>query len=29
MVDSMVGCELIYMFDAYQGYHQVPLTQED
>ncbi|XP_042426256.1 uncharacterized protein LOC122014140 [Zingiber officinale] len=29
MVDSTTGCELICMLDAYQGYHQVPLTRGD
>lgn len=25
----MAGCKLIYMLDAYQGYHQVSLAKED
>ncbi|XP_042386551.1 uncharacterized protein LOC121978246 [Zingiber officinale] len=29
MVDSTSGCEQIYMLDAYQGYHQIPLALED
>ncbi|XP_042467514.1 uncharacterized protein LOC122050693 [Zingiber officinale] len=29
MVDSITGCKLICMLDAYQGYHQAPLAWSD
>ncbi|XP_073294454.1 uncharacterized protein [Primulina huaijiensis] len=29
LVDSTSGCELLSFLDAYQGYHQIPLTLED
>ncbi|XP_074559159.1 uncharacterized protein LOC141815103 [Curcuma longa] len=29
LVDSTAGCEYICMLDAYQGYHQIPLSVDD
>ncbi|XP_074587632.1 uncharacterized protein LOC141843477 [Curcuma longa] len=29
LVDSTSGCEYICMLDAYQGYHQIPLSVDD
>lgn len=29
LVDSTTGYELFCFMDAYQGYHQIPLTEED
>jgi hypothetical protein len=29
VVDLMAGCELLSFLDAYSGYHQIPLTEED
>ncbi|KAL0423355.1 UNVERIFIED_CONTAM: putative protein K02A2.6 [Sesamum radiatum] len=29
LVDSTVGCALLSMMDAYQGYHQIFMTEED
>ncbi|KAL0324800.1 UNVERIFIED_CONTAM: hypothetical protein Sradi_5049300 [Sesamum radiatum] len=29
LVDSMVGCELFSMMDAYQEYHQIFMVEED
>src|SRR6266540_6690264 len=29
LVDSMAGCELLSFLDAYSGYHQVQMAQQD
>ncbi|KAL0411759.1 UNVERIFIED_CONTAM: Retrovirus-related Pol polyprotein from transposon gypsy [Sesamum latifolium] len=29
LVDSTAGCELFTMMDAYQGYHQIFMAEED
>jgi hypothetical protein len=29
VIDSMVGCDLLYFLDCYSGYHQIAIKEED